>query len=112
MGSLALPEGVTADDILAQQADDDGRQMSMSMNQVGSNFFVMGDYIKPDKDFIELDDFVGCYEENMVVDGDNDRVKDMKVKAMYDCVEMAEKARRAAIVNDGEDDGAQPGPTN
>jgi len=94
---LQLPEGVNADDILAQQTADDDTTMGMSMNQIGSNYFVMGNYIRPDKTFISFDEFMACFTDDTEIGAnDNATVQQMKYKAVYECVEAAEKARRVA----------------
>lgn len=105
---LTLPEGVSADDVLAQQTAEDDTTMGMSMNQIGSNYFVMGNYVRPDKQFIDVNEFNNCFtDDNMILSSDNQRTKDMKLKNIYDCVFAAEKIRRDGNV--GKEDQVQSG---
>merc|ERR1711981_323173 len=97
---LHFPDGIDAQQLMENgKGDDDNTDMGMgmSMTQMGSNYFVMGDFIRPDKQFIELDEFWSCFtDETKVESTDNPKVKEMKEKAIYDCVMGAEVARREA----------------
>merc|ERR1719192_783719 len=76
--------------------EDPDQGMGMTMNQQGSNYFVMGDYIVTDEEFLSLDDFVKCLD----VSGMEGCAESMKQQRIYDCVVKAEIQRRKdAVVN-------------
>lgn len=107
------PDNLDLNSLFPEKADSQNEQQGfdMSMNQIGSNFFVMGDYIKPDDDFISDDEFFNCFTEDLIVqETDNDRIVELKKRALYDCVSEKEIARRSGEnANQGP---VQPGSSN
>merc|ERR1712004_618904 len=109
-GVNEYPENLDLNSLFPEKADAQTEQQGfdMSMNQIGSNFFVMGDYIKPDEDFISDDEFFYCFTEDLIAqETDNDRIVELKKRALYDCVSGKEIARRS-----GENSNQGPVPTS
>merc|ERR1712110_30123 len=98
---IAAPAIDTAETFMSENGKilgETDKGMGMAMNQVGSNFFVMGDYVRPDKDFIDIADFNSCFtEDNEVSINDTPNVVSMKQKDAYDCVMEKEVSRRKAV---------------
>merc|ERR1719229_31973 len=89
-GGVVLPEEFD----LSQFGGDDNagaeQSFSMDMSQVGSNYFVMGDYIVGDMEFIAFEEFQKCLDPS----GLEGCAEEMKQQKYYDCVVRAEETRR------------------
>ena len=107
IGGPAIDEE-TAESMLSENENpvsDSDMGFGMSMSQVGSNFFVMGDYVRPDRDFIDLSTFQSCFnDDNQINSSDNLNVRNMKQKDQYDCVMQRELDRKNSV------EVSEPGP--
>ena len=77
---------------MGQGNDQEGADTSfgMNMSQLGSNYFVMGDYVVGDMEFLTIEDFVPCLD----ITGLEGCAIEMQQQRIYDCVVKAEQERR------------------
>jgi len=77
---------------MGQGNDDESADTSfgMNMSQLGSNYFVMGDYVVGDMEFLTIEDFVPCLD----ITGLEGCAIEMQQQRIYDCVVKAEQERR------------------
>merc|ERR1711997_782621 len=79
-------------DISQMGKDEDGADQGfgMNMSQLGSNYFVMGDYVVGDMEFLTFEDFIPCLD----ISGLEGCALEMQQQKIYDCVVKTEQERR------------------
>merc|ERR1711997_1076783 len=75
---------------MGQNTENPDQGFGMNMSQLGSNYFVMGDYVVGDMEFLTIEDFVPCLD----ITGLEGCAIEMQQQRIYDCVVKAEQERR------------------
>merc|ERR1712035_74179 len=75
---------------MEQNAESPDQGFGMNMSQQGSNYFVMGDYIVGDMEFLSFEDFIPCLD----ITGLEGCALEMQQQKIYDCVVKTEQERR------------------
>merc|ERR1712127_25971 len=91
-----VPEEFDISQMGAGSAGEDGenaqgdQSFGMNMSQMGSNYFVMGDYLVGDMEFLTYEQFIPCLD----ISGLEGCAVEMQQSRIFDCVIAAELARR------------------